>query len=122
MEITVLTLSRDTAGVCFRVAQGDVTVEVDLLIVPDELKDGNVEATAESVIAVAGRRGPAHVYYEDELVFICPFHKDTHEEDVSRAQHHLPLPVRVPLMSTCALSDLSMGLRTVSREIFRSSS
>lgn len=48
---------------------------------------------AESVTAVAGRCGPAHVYYEDELVFICPFHKDAHKENVPRAEHHLPLPV-----------------------------
>lgn len=61
---------------------------------------------AESVAAVAGRRGPAHVYYEDELVFICPLHKHTHEEDVSRAEHHLPLPVRVAVGGVLVKSHL----------------
>ena len=50
---------------------------------------------SESVAAVAGRCGPAHVHYEDELVFVCSLHKHAHEEDVPRAEHHLPLSVRV---------------------------
>lgn len=52
---------------------------------------------AESVAAVAGRRGPAHVDYEDELVLIRPLHKDPNVQDVPRAEHHLPLPVGVPV-------------------------
>lgn len=62
---------------------------------------------AEPVAAVAGRRGPAHVHYEDELIFICPFHKDAHEEDVPRAEHHLPLPVWMPVRGVLVQSHLS---------------
>lgn len=49
----------------------------------------------EAIAAVAGRRGPAHVYDEDELVFICALNKHAHEKDVSSAEHHLALPVRM---------------------------
>ena len=61
---------------------------------------------AQSVTAVAGRRGPAHVHYEDELVFICPLHKDAHKEDVPRAEHHLALPVRVSVRGVLIQSHL----------------
>lgn len=61
---------------------------------------------AEAVAAVAGRRGPAHVHDEDELVLIRPFHKDAHEEDVPRAEHHLPLPVRVAVRGVLVQSHL----------------
>ena len=52
---------------------------------------------AESVAAVARRRGPAHVHNQVELIFIGPFDEDAHEEDVPRAEHHLALPVRLPV-------------------------
>ncbi|TNN47359.1 hypothetical protein EYF80_042447 [Liparis tanakae] len=40
-------LSRETAGVGFGVAERDVAVEVDLLVIPDELEDRDVEAAGE---------------------------------------------------------------------------
>lgn len=61
---------------------------------------------AKPVGAVAGRRGPAHVHDEEELVFICPFDKDAHEEDVPRAEHHLPLPVWVAVCGVLVQSHL----------------
>ena len=39
--------SHHFAGVCLGVTQGDVTVQVDLVVVPYELEDGDVEATGE---------------------------------------------------------------------------
>lgn len=51
----------------------------------------------EPIIAVARGSGPAHVHDEDQLVFICSFHEDAHEEDVPGAEDHLSLPVRMPV-------------------------
>ena len=39
--------SHHFAGVCFRVTQSDVTVEVHLIVIPDELEDSDMEATGE---------------------------------------------------------------------------
>lgn len=61
---------------------------------------------AEAVAAVAGRRGPAHVHDEDELVFVRPLHKHAHEEDVSRAEHHLALAVRMAVRGVLVQSHL----------------
>lgn len=109
------------ACVRVRVAQRDVAVQVDLVVVPDEFEDRDMEAAgegdailrhpdgvvlrvwapslyddvAESVAAVARRRGPAHVHDEYELVYVCPLHENAHKQDVSSGEHHLPLPVRM---------------------------
>lgn len=63
---------------------------------------------AETVAAVAGRRGPAHIDDKDELVLVGSLHKHPHEEDVPRAQHHLALAVRLVVrrvLVQCHLSD-----------------
>lgn len=62
---------------------------------------------AEPVAAVAGRRGPAHIDDEDELVLIGPLHKHPHEDDVPRAQHHLALAVRLAVRGVLVQRHLS---------------
>lgn len=158
-------MSHHFAGICVRVTQRDVTVQVDLVIIPDELENSDMEAAgerhavlrhadggvfnvwapregwtteaeivssklpsalwlitssgrepsslpplyddvAESVAAVAGRRCPAHVDYEDQLVFIRPLHEDAHVEDVPSAEHHLPLSVWVAVGGVLIQSHL----------------
>lgn len=71
---------------------------------------------AEPVTAVAGRRGPAHVDYEDKLILIRPFHKDANKEDVPRAEHHLALPVRMPVWSVLVQSHLSDEVSFLGRQ------
>lgn len=40
-------MSHHFTGVCFRVTQGNVAVEVDLVIIPNELEDSDVESAGE---------------------------------------------------------------------------
>lgn len=61
---------------------------------------------SQPVAAVAGRRGPAHVHDQDELVLVGAFHKNADEEDVPCAEHHLPLPVRVAVRGVLVQSHL----------------
>lgn len=62
---------------------------------------------AEPVAAVAGRRGPAHIDNEDELVLVGPLHKHPHKDDVPCAQHHLTLAVRLAVRGVLVQRHLS---------------